>query len=78
MGCQGDRYRLGEAQRMRLVDLHFGIAHLRIHHQIEDFLGQPFEQGETVVLDMLNDRLGDGAVVQRLFDVVPRTASAAG
>ncbi len=40
------------------------------HHQVEDFLGHALEQGEAVVLDMTNDRLGDGAVVERLLDVV--------
>ena len=71
MAGQGDGHRLGETQGVRFVHFHLGVAHRLVgHDQVEDFLGQAFEQSETIAFDMLDDRLGDGAVVQRVVDVV--------
>lgn len=44
---------------MGLVDFDFGIQHRLIaHHQVQQFLGQAFEQGKAVAFDV-----GDEALV---------------
>ena len=56
---------------MGLVDLDFGVLHGGVaHHQVEQFLGQALKQGEAVLFDVLNHRLGDGPVIQGVIDVV--------
>src|SRR5690554_3118394 len=44
---------------------------MMFHHNFENFVGQPFQQGKTVAVHMPDDLLGDGAVIQGSGDFVP-------
>ncbi len=54
-----------------LVHFDLGVQHRLIgHDQIENLLGQAFEQRKAIALDVGDDGLGDGPVVQRVIDVI--------
>ena len=56
---------------MRLVYFNLGVTHLLVlHDDVEQFLGQAFKQRKAIVFDMPNHRLGDGAIIQRLLDLI--------
>ena len=56
---------------MRLVDLDLRRQHLFVrHHDIQHLTGHALEQREASFLDMTDQLLGDGAVIERFTDVV--------
>src|SRR5690554_4096791 len=56
---------------MGLVDLDAGpVYRLVFHDNRQHFVGQSFQQGKPVAVDMVDDLLGDGAVIERGGDLV--------
>src|SRR3990167_2967977 len=71
VSSEGDGHRLGKAQGVQFIHFNLGVAYVRVgHHQVENFLGHALEQGKAVLFNMAYHRLGDGAVIQRVVDVV--------